>query len=153
MGDSGVSCAFTGVSMNYDSVALIALAPKRFLEPRRHPVSYALGSQSNEPFSAMFLPIFGSLDGYGGLRDIERDRNVLFLEKKLGLRIEVSYTAKPPESFLGTLPEMGWTPRRTPTYPRQGGEEVRPKTDGPNDPNIQYRSLNTGKHVYSHRSS
>lgn len=88
MGDSGVSCAFTGVSMNYDSVALIALAPKRFLEPRRNPVSYSLGSKSNEPFSAMFLPIFGKLDGYGGLRDIERDRNVLFLEKKLGLRIE-----------------------------------------------------------------
>ncbi len=88
MGDSGVSCVLTGVSMNYEKVALIALAPQHFVTPSRKHPTYGHGVVASEDLDPFLLPIFGRLDGYGNLEDIERDEHAVFLEGKFGMSIK-----------------------------------------------------------------
>lgn len=94
MGDSSVSCALTGVALTADRVALIPLAPAWFVEGGRDRPSPPRGARiiSNEGASALFgpltLPIFGRLDGYGSVYEIETSSHTAFLEKRLGVDAE-----------------------------------------------------------------
>lgn len=94
MGDSSVSCVLTGVTLTYEPAVLIALAPASFCEPNRKYPSLDHGARviSNEGASAVFtpvlLPIFGRMDSYGHLTDIEKNEHTAYLEERLGATIE-----------------------------------------------------------------
>jgi hypothetical protein len=93
MGDSSVSCVLTGVTLTSQRVVLLALAPARYAAPSRTRPSIAAGARviSNEGARAWFdpvlLPIFGRMDSYGHLTDIESDEHTAFLEARLGMSI------------------------------------------------------------------
>jgi len=94
MGDSSVSCVLTGISMTYSPAVLIALAPARFCHiSRKHP-TFEPGARviSNEGAHALFtpvlLPIFGKMDSYGHLTNIETDEHTKYLEARLGESIQ-----------------------------------------------------------------
>lgn len=94
MGDSSVSCVLSGIGMWTDRVAFLVLAPAAFVESGRNTMQIDRGSRTisnNGPrayYSPFLFPIFGNLDGYGRLEDIDRDDHVTFLEKKTGATID-----------------------------------------------------------------
>lgn len=94
MGDSSVSCVLTGVTLTHEPAVLIALAPARFSQPSRKRPGFDHGARviANEGASALFmpvlLPIFGEMDSYGHLTDIEKNEHTAYLEARLGVSIE-----------------------------------------------------------------
>jgi hypothetical protein len=93
MGDYSVSCALSGITLTYDQAALIALAPAHFCDGERKRPTFEHGAVvvSNEGagayFTPLLLPIFGTLDGCGRLRDIAETEHTKFLEARLDLSI------------------------------------------------------------------
>lgn len=93
MGDSSVSCVMSGMSMTYEHAVLIALAPASFSPPLRKRPGFphgarVIGEGAVELFAPVLLPIFGKMDSYGSLRNIEEDEHTAFLEAKFGMRVE-----------------------------------------------------------------
>ena len=94
MGDSSVSCCLTGHALTWDRAVLIPLAPSRNPENGdRGTPSFPEGSRiiSNHGARGIFMPltmpIFGKLNGYGCLEDIEEDDHTMWLEKRLKMWI------------------------------------------------------------------
>ncbi len=89
MGSWNVSCMVTGLSIGpCDKVAFIPLkAQKEKQLLAKGEVLYGL-FYPTEYFAPATYPIFGTYDDYGGVEDIERDENVLYLEKKFNMKIE-----------------------------------------------------------------
>jgi len=88
MGDFSLACGATGVSLMNVRVVLIPLLKTRFTDSFESGAHLVTNEGAYHYYHPITLPIFGTLDSYGRLEDIERDANVEFLEKKLGVPIE-----------------------------------------------------------------
>lgn len=90
MGCFNVSCGISGISMYCDDAVLIPLLPARYA-PRGEATKNAgfvlTGANivSNEGVQVLYypmtLPIFGNMDSYGRLENIEKDANTECIEK------------------------------------------------------------------------
>jgi len=115
MGDSSVSCVLTGVTIRTERAVLIPLAPVRYGN-RAHP-TLDVGARvvSNEGAAAwlapVMLPIFGRLDGYGGLEGIKKTPHTRFLEARLRRSIEEIATLVGDGGRLATIPREYWSHR------------------------------------------
>jgi hypothetical protein len=95
MGDFSLSCGATGVSLMHDPVALIPLikAPNYGVNVDCGERGLAAGAHlvTNDWVEAFYrpaaLPIFGVMDSYGRLEEIEEDENTRFIEKVTGVKI------------------------------------------------------------------
>ena len=90
MGDFSMACGATGMSLMNVKVVLIPLLRAEYWKEADQVGAHIVGYEGAAClYRPATLPIFGTLDSYGQLEDIERDENVEFLEKKLGVPIEV----------------------------------------------------------------
>jgi len=92
MGSFNVACTASNLSINCgDKVAFIPIvATKNYLNkksnitlPNTHMHIY-----SDDLYAPAMLPIFGTYNDYGGVENIEKDKNTIALEKKFGISIE-----------------------------------------------------------------
>ncbi len=92
MGCFNVSCGMSSISMGTDDAVLIPLIPNRFKAKDCSIEIHGANIVSNDGAMAFFkpltLPIFGTLDSYGGLEDIEEDANTKAIEKFYGIDID-----------------------------------------------------------------
>lgn len=89
MGDFSVTCGMTGISLMGDKVALIPLVPRKGGAEYDRCGAMIVSNEGAYAFYTPFaLPVFGTLDSYGRLEDIEEDFNTRFIEKKTGLPID-----------------------------------------------------------------
>lgn len=92
MGDSSVSCVLSGMTLTTQKAVLIALAPASFYGPsRKRPGiqhgARVIGGEGNT-LQPVLLPIFGRMDSYGRLHEIEKNAHTEFLQKKLDMSID-----------------------------------------------------------------
>jgi hypothetical protein len=87
MGDSSVSCAFSGLTLHNEPVAFLPLIKSRYSERLTGAKLIAHGSQACAIFSPMTLPIFGKTDCYGRMQEIEEDANTRAIEAWVGMPI------------------------------------------------------------------
>lgn len=92
MGDSSVSCVMSGMSMTDEKAVLIALAPASYYGPSRKRPGHVHGARvSGDEVNTLvpvLLPLFGNMDSYGRLEEIEKDEHTAFLEAKFNAPIE-----------------------------------------------------------------
>lgn len=86
MGDFSVTCGASGISLFADRAALIPLIqPAPFIANGPSIIS---NEGVHELFHALTLPVFGEIDGYGKLENIEHNKNTECIEKFFGMSIE-----------------------------------------------------------------
>jgi hypothetical protein len=93
MGCFNVSCGLSGISMYSDDALLIPLVPQDFYARKNSGKFTFAGANivtndgAKSLFSPLTLPIFGKLDSYGKLEDIQEDANTKAIEKYFGMKI------------------------------------------------------------------
>jgi hypothetical protein len=82
MGCFSVSCGISGISMFSDEACLIPLVPiYKGYQPSLDVTFICENEGVRSFFKPLTLPIFGNLNGYGSLENIERDANVECIEE------------------------------------------------------------------------
>lgn len=89
MGSFNVACGISNISMGWGTrCGLVILKPNQY-EKGPHLVGRDTNLiYSNCYFNPFSLPIFGTYDDYGGLKNIERTKNVEILEEYFCMKIE-----------------------------------------------------------------
>jgi hypothetical protein len=88
MGDSSVSCAFSGFTLHREEAVFIPLAPSEYAEEMVGARLTVGGYQACALFSSMTLPYRGMLDDYGKFESLQKDGNTGIIETMMGLPIE-----------------------------------------------------------------
>lgn len=91
MGCFNVSCGVSGISMYGDRAVLFPLIPYHYIKDGIIRLDTGAFIASNEgcntTYENLTLPIFGNMNSYGSLENIEKDDNVECIEKAFGMNI------------------------------------------------------------------
>lgn len=95
MGCFNVSCGISGISMYSDRAALVPLIPQRWGSWKDniqgfqfHGANLVSNQGERGVFCPLTLPIFGKIDSYGRLEEIEKDENTEAIEKFFKMKID-----------------------------------------------------------------
>lgn len=88
MGDSSVSCAFSGFTLHREEAVFIPLGPSEHAEEMIGARLTVGGYQACALFSPLTLPVRGRLNDYGKFETIQKDGNTGIIETVMELPIE-----------------------------------------------------------------